>query len=284
MIAFFQDMAINPLLLTGLLAGVLAAIACGLIGPFVITRRIAFLAGAVAHMAVGGIGVAIYLRYHLPGLFGWLDPFYGAVAAAVAGALSVGIAHHRAYDRIDTLIGAMWAIGMAVGILLVKYTPGYQVELMSYLFGNIAVVEWVDVLRLLVIDLVVLGVGAVWYKRLVAVSLDEEYADLQGVNPLKANLLLLVLVALTVVSLMQVVGLILVLALLTLPAATAGHYARRLGTMMLLATLIALLVATLPRMAVYGTGISPESAIVLAAGLVYLLSVFWQELRRALRH
>ncbi len=283
MIAFFRDMAVNPLLLSGLVAGVLAAVACGVIGPFVITRRITFLAGAVAHMAVGGIGVSIFLRYYLPGIFGWLDPFYGAVAVAVAGALSVGIAHHRVKERIDTLIGAMWAIGMAVGILLVKFTPGYQVELMSYLFGNIAVVQPIHVVRLLVIDLVILAVGARYYKRLVAVSLDEEYAGLQGVDPLGTNLLLLVLVALTVVSLMQVVGLILVLALITLPAATAGHYARRLGSMMLLATGIAVVTATLPRIAVYGTGISPESAIVLTAGFIYLVSVLIRELGTVLR-
>lgn len=275
MIDFFRDMALNPLLLTGLLAGLLASVACGIIGPYVVTKRIVFLVGAIAHMAVGGIGAAIFLRYHFQDALMWLEPFHGAVAASLLGALLIGIINDRARERMDTLIGAMWAVGMATGLLLVKYTPGYHVELMSYLFGNIAVVQWEDVWRLLVINVVIIGVVALYYKRLMAVCLDEEYAGLQGVNALNTNLLLLTLVALTVVSLMQIVGLILVIALLTLPAATAGHHVNRLGSMMVVAIVLSIVLTTLPRAFVYGTGMSPESAIVLASGTVYFLSVIF---------
>ncbi len=280
MSGFFQDMAMNPLLLTGLLAGILASIACGVIGPYVVTKRIVFLVGAIAHTAVGGIGAAIYLRYHYPSIFGHLEPFHGAVAAAILGAILIGIVHERVRERMDTLIGAMWAIGMATGILLVKYTPGYHVELMSYLFGNIAVVQSADVLRLLVMDIVIVSVIVLYYKRFLAICLDEEYAKLQGVHTLRTNLVLLTIIALTVVSLMQIVGLILVIALLTLPAATAGHYMKRLGWMMVVATGLSMLLTTLPRIAVYGSGVSPESAIVLTAGAVYIGSVMFRRLRR----
>ncbi|MFC1545081.1 metal ABC transporter permease [Gemmatimonadota bacterium] len=280
MSGFFQDMGMNPLLLTGLLAGILASFACGMVGPYVVTKRIVFLVGAIAHTAVGGIGAAIYLRYHYPSAFSGLEPFHGAVAAAILGAILIGVVHERVHERMDTLIGAMWAIGMATGILLVKYTPGYHVELMSYLFGNIAVVQWADVLRLLVMDIVIVGIVVVYYKRFLAVCLDEEYAKLQGVHTLRTNLVLLIMVALTVVSLMQIVGLILVIALLTLPAATAGHYVKRLGWMMVVATGLSIVLTTLPRMAVYGSGVSPESAIVLSAGAVYLGSVVFRRLRR----
>lgn len=276
---FFHDMAINPLLLTGLLAGLLASVACGVIGPYVVTKRIVFLTGAIAHMAVGGIGAAIFLRSHFPSALGWFEPFHGAVIAAMLGAVLIGIVHDCARERMDTLIGAMWALGMATGILLVKYTPGYHVELMSYLFGNIAIVQWEDVVRLVVMDAIILVVVALFYKRLMAVCLDEEYARLQGIDTLQTNLLLLTLVALTVVSLMQIVGLILVIALLTLPAATAGHHVKRLGPMMVVATVLSALLTTLPRAMVYGTGISPESAIVLAAGAIYLLSIVSTRMR-----
>ncbi len=279
MIDFFRDMAINPLLLTGLLAGLVASIACGVIGPYVVTKRIVFLVGAIAHTAVGGIGAAIFLRHHFPATFGNLDPFHGAVAAAILGAIVIGVVHDRVQERMDTLIGAMWAIGMATGILLVKFTPGYHVELMSYLFGNIAVVQGADVLRLLVMDIVIVSVVVLYYKRFLAVCVDEEYAKLQGVDTLRTNLVLLTVVALTVVSLMQIVGLILVIALLTLPAATAGHYMKRLGWMMVVATGLSVLLTTLPRMAVYGSGVSPESAIVLTAGAIYLCSVLFRRLR-----
>ena len=280
MSGFFQDMAVNPLLLTGLLAGILASIACGMIGPYVVTKRIVFLVGAIAHIAVGGIGAAIYLRYHFPAMFGGVEPFHGAVVAAVLGAILIGVVHEQARERMDTLIGAMWAIGMATGIMLVKFTPGYHVELMSYLFGNIAVVQWADVLRLLVMDIVIVGVVVLFYKRFMAVCLDEEYAKLQGVHTLRTNLVLLTVVALTVVSMMQIVGLIMVIALLTIPAATAGHYVKRLGYMMVVATGLSMLLTTLPRIAVYGSGISPESAIVLTAGAVYLGSVVLRRMRR----
>jgi zinc transport system permease protein len=300
MMRFLHDMPGNPFLLTGLLAGLMASLACGLIGPYVITRRIVFLAGAIAHMALGGIGAAILLRHQLrlqlaapdamagPAMFSdrpWLAlldellPTLGAVVAAFFGAVLVGLVHGRVRERIDTLIGAMWAIGMSVGILLIKYTPGYHTELMSFLFGNIVYVPGSQLGLMIGLNTIILLTLILFHKRLLAVCLDEEQALLQGVNVLRTNLVLLTLVALTVICLIQVVGLILVLALLTLPAATAGHHVQRLVPMQLIATLLCILLTTLPRIAVYGTRISPESAIVLAAGGVYLISVV---VRRAL--
>jgi zinc transport system permease protein len=268
---FFRDMAVNPLLLTGLLGGLLASVACGVIGPYVVTRRIVSLSGAVAHTAVGGIGAAIYLRH--AGSFDGLDPLYGALVAALLAAVIVGVVQHTVRERVDTLIGALWAIGMAVGILLVKFTPGYHVDLMSYLFGNIAVVSPSDLRLIGILNAVVLVVVALFHKRFLAVSLDEEFTRVQGVGVLVTNLVLLSLVALTVVALIRVVGLILVLALLTLPAATAGRFVRRMGPLIGLSVLLCLLVTTVPRIGVYGTRVSPESAIVLTAGGVYLLAL-----------
>jgi len=273
MMSFFHDMTANPFLLTGLLAGALASLACGLIGPYVITRRIVFLVGAIAHMAVGGIGAAVFLSVQFPSTFGWLSPMFGAVVAALLAAVLIAVVYDRMSERMDTVIGAMWAIGMSIGILLIKFTPGYHTELMSYLFGNIAIVPWSQVWLMVALDVVIALALLAFHKRLLAVCLDEEQAALQGVSVFGTNLLLLVLVALTVICLIQVVGLILVLALLTLPAATAGHYAHRMAPIMVLATILCILFTTVPRIAVYGTAISPESAIVLAAGAVYLLSV-----------
>jgi zinc transport system permease protein len=273
MTAFFHDMADNPFLFTGLLAGLLASLACGLIGPYVITRRMVFLVGAIAHMAVGGIGAAVFLAVKFPGAFGRLSPMLGAVVAALIAALLIAIVYDRLAERMDTLIGAMWAVGMSIGILLIKFTPGYHTELMSYLFGNIAIVPWSQIRLMIVLVAVIVLALLVFHKRLLAVCLDEEQAALQGVSILGTNLLLLVLVALTVIALIQVVGLILVLALLTLPAATAGHYVHRLAPVMGVSAVLCMVFTTAPRVAVYGTAISPESAIVLTAGVVYLGSV-----------
>ncbi len=271
MIRFFQDMAVNPLLLTGLLGGLLAGLACGLIGPYVVARRIVFLAGAIAHSVVAGVGAVIFLRYQLD----WpaLDPLHGALVAALLAAVLVGLVHHYARERLDTLIGALWAVGMAVGLMLIRFTPGYQTEIFSYLFGNVAVVSRGDVTLLVALDAVIVGVLALYHKRLTAIVLDEEYTGVQGVSVLGTNLVLLMLVSLAVVAMIRVVGLILVIALLTLPAAVAGLATRRLAPMMILSTGLCLVLVTIPRVAVYGTRVSPEAAIVLSAAGLYLAAL-----------
>ena len=279
MLDFFRDMPVNPFLGRGLLAGLLASLACGIIGPYVVTRRVVFLSGAIAHMAVGGIGAAVFLAIQFPQALGWMRPIHGAMLSALAAAVLMGYVNERVTERMDTLIGALWAVGMATGILLIKFTPGYYGELMTYLFGNIVYISPSDLRLMAVLDAVIIAAVLVWHKRLLAICLDQEQAELQGVNVLAANIVLLCLVALTVISLTQMVGLILVIALLSLPAATAAHHVRRMGPMMLVATLLCALLTTLPRIAVYGTRISAESAIVLAAGGVYLASVVYRRVR-----
>jgi len=277
--AFFQDMPDNPLLLTGLLAGLLASLACGLVGPYVVTRRIVFLSGAIAHTAIGGLGAAVFLRAWFPETFAGLEPIHGAVAAALLSAVLIGLVHGRVAERMDTLIGAMWALGMAVGLMLIKFTPGYQNQLMTYLFGNLAAVDPQLVRLLAWLGGVIVLAVLLFHKRLVAVCLDEQQAELQGISVLGTNLVLLCLVALTVICLTQVIGLILVIALLSLPAAAVGHHVKRLPTMMWLSTLLCMVLTTLPRIGAYelevrlGVKLSPESAIVLAAAGVYLVSV-----------
>jgi zinc transport system permease protein len=280
MINFFTDMPANPFLLNGLLAGLLAGMACGIVGPYVTTKRIVFLTGAIAHLAVGGIGAAVFLRHAWPDTFAWFTPYVGAAVAAVIGAIIIGLIQHAAHEQLDTLIGATWAVGMSIGLLLIKYTPGYHVELMSYLFGNLSIVPRAQVWTMLALVALILCIVLLMHKKFMAVCIDEQQAALQGANVLLTNLIMLVLVALTVVVVIRVVGLILVLALLTLPAATAGHYMRRLPGLIGLSLLLCMLLSTLPRIAVYGTRISPESAIVLAAGAVYLLSAAARRMRR----
>lgn len=270
MMQFFHDMTVNPFLLTGLLAGWLASIACGLIGPYVIARRVVFLSGAIAHVAVGGLGAAIFLTTLFPQQLGWLQPIHGAMAAAIIGAIIIGWAHHRSSERMDTLIGAMWAVGMAIGLLLIKFTPGYHTELMGYLFGNIAFVPWRDVYLMLALDVVIIIAVLLLHRRFMAICLDEEHAALQGIPVLATHIILLVLVALTVICLIQIVGLILVMALLTLPAATAMRFSGRMGAAMIAALFLCMFLTSVPRIAVYGTRISPESAIVLSAAITYL--------------
>ncbi len=311
--AFFEAMIHhNPLLLHGLIAGLLASICCGIIGPYVITRRVVMASGAISHMAIGGVGAGIYLAYmwvdpafrlRVEALTGGLLPaptgnqlggapgreqvdqaaLFGAMAAAVIGAILIGLIHQRVRERMDTLLGAIWAVGMAIGLVLLKLTPGYQAEVTAYLFGNISFVPLSELVVLGVLAACVLTTVVVFHKRFMAICLDEQQAELQGISALWTNLVLLVLVALTVMTVMRVVGLVLVLALLALPAATAGHHATRLVHMMWISVLLCMLLTTIPRILVYDTPISPEPAIVLAAGGLYLTSVVVRRAVLALR-
>ena len=271
---FFIDAAVNPFLWSGLVAGGLASVSCGIIGPYVVTRRLLFLAGALAHIAIGGVGAAVYLSTIHPTAFGWLEPIHGGLAAALVSAPLLAVLKHRMKERLDTVVGALWAVGMSVGILLVKITPGYHTELMSYLFGNISFVTRRDLIFLAVLSAVVIATAVLFHRRFLALCLDAEQAELRGIPVLTTDIVLFLLIAATVIVLTQIVGLILVIALLSLPAAIGARVTTRLGPSMAVTFLVSAFVTTLPRIAVYGTPVSPEAAIVLATAGLYLLVVF----------
>ncbi len=280
MIEFLRTLPESPLLQAGLLAGLLAGAACGLTGPLVVRRRLVMLVGAIAHVAIGGVGTAIWARHAMPETFGWLDPVHGALVAAVGAALLLAWLRRRAGDRLDMLVGAVWAVGMAVGLMLARLAPGATGELSGALFGNLAAVDraslWLSAALVAVLLLAVLALG----RMLLATTVDEPFAESRGLPVAALDTLVLVLVALAVVVLVRVTGLLLVLALLTLPAATAGRFVTRLWPMSLAAAGLAAAVATVPRMAVYGTGLTPEAAIVLASAAVYLLVLAGDLVRR----
>jgi zinc transport system permease protein len=272
---FLAALAQHQFLQTAVLAALLASVGCGVMGTYVVVKRIAFLAGGIAHSVLGGMGAAVYYGY---------DPLAGALAAAVAAALLIGWVRLQWQAQEDTLIGALWAIGMAVGILFIARTPGYQADLMSYLFGNILLVPRQSLWFMAALDAVLLLIVAAYHRQFLAVVFDEEFARLRGVPVAFFYLLLLVLVAVTVVLLIQVVGLILVLALLTLPAAVAGHYVHSLGRMMLLATLIGAAVSVSGLALSYGPDWPAGPSIILLAGAVYVASALGSRFMARWRH
>jgi zinc transport system permease protein len=260
---FLAALSQQPFLQGALLAGLLASLGCGVVGTFVVVKRIAFLAGGIAHSVLGGMGAAIYYGF---------DPLVGALASAVLAALLIGTVRLHWKAQEDTLIGALWAIGMATGILFIAKTPGYAVDLMSYLFGNILLVPPRELWFMAGLDLLLLLVVGLFYQQLLAVCFDEEFARLRGVPVALFYLLLLCLVAVTVVLLIQVVGLILVIALLTLPAAIATHYVHSLGRMMLMATLLGAVFSSSGLALSYAPDLPPGPTIILLAGGAYVLS------------
>lgn len=264
-----------------LAVGVLASIACGVIGTYVVVRRITYIAGGISHCVLGGMGAANYLRK----VHGWeaLEPLHGALAAALAAAAIIGLVSLRAKEREDTVIGALWAVGMAAGILFISRTPGYNEDLMSYLFGNILMVSSGDLWLIAVLDAVVVAAGVLFYNQFLGVCFDEEFARVRGLNVSFYYLLLLGLTALTVVLLVTVVGIVMVIALLTLPVAVAGHFSRALWKVMLLSIGFSALFTTCGLALSYGPDLPAGATIIVLAGAVYLVVVVAARLPRPSR-
>jgi zinc transport system permease protein len=230
-------------------------------GTFVVVKRIGYLAGGIAHSVLGGMGIAYFLGK---------NPIVGALLAAMAAALIIGWVKLRWHQQEDTIIGALWSVGMAIGIIFISRTPGYNVDLMSYLFGNILLIPAQQLYLLAAMDGLIIVLVSLFYKQLLAVAFDEEFAYLRGVPVEAVYLLLLCLVALTVVILIQVVGLILVIALLTLPAAITAQYVRSLAVMMVLATVLAMVLTVGGLAMSFDLDLPSGATITLFAGVVYL--------------
>ncbi len=258
-------------LLYALLIGIIGSVAFGVTGAYVVTRRISSLAGAVAHCVLGGIGAALFFRAKLN--WHWCHPIIGATIAALTAAIIIGLVHLKAKQREDTVIGAIWAIGMATGLLFIANTPGY-VNLESYLFGNILLVSRTEFIITLALDIIVVTLSVLFYNNFVAVCFDSRFAWLRGVNSDFYYLLLLCLVSLTVVLMVNVVGIIMVIALLTLPAATAGRFTERLWSMMILASLLSMLSSISGLFLSYKMNLPSGPVIVMIAGMLYVISLF----------
>ncbi|HKK72060.1 MAG TPA: metal ABC transporter permease [Candidatus Krumholzibacteria bacterium] len=269
MIEFFRALAEFEFLRHALLAGVLASVASGVVGTYVVTRRITVIAGSLAHSVLGGMGVA-YWAATVHGI-GWLQPLHGALVAAVIAAFVIGTVRLRGAEREDTAISALWALGMATGILFLAQTPGYKADLMTYLFGNVVLVDTSELRLLLIVDVLVVAVAVLFHQPLLAICFDEEFARARGLRVGFFYYLLLLLVALTVVTLVYVVGIVLVIALLTLPVAIAGRFARKLWQMMAVAAVLSAVITTTGLAVSYAPDLPVGATTILLAGGLYLL-------------
>ncbi|MBN2007262.1 MAG: metal ABC transporter permease [Anaerolineae bacterium] len=273
-----------------LAAGVLVSIACGIIGVYVVINRIVFISGGIAHAAYGGVGLGYFVKYNLvpvwfagsalaqdlrPGYF----PLIGAVLFSLLSALLMGWVQRKTRERADTIIGVMWAIGMAAGIILVDLTAGYKVDLMSYLFGSILAVERAELLIILLLDVVIVTLTILFYKELLALSFDETFALAENVPVDAIYMVLIGMIALTVVMLMRVVGLVMIIAMLTMPAAIAGQFARDIKRMMVLAVGLGVVFMTVGLGLSYVYNLTSGATIILVTGVAYLLSLVFKALR-----
>jgi len=241
-----------------ILAGILVSIASGIIGSLIVVNRMVFLAGGIAHTAYGGIGMAVF--------FG-LPIFLGASIFAVLSALIISIITLKHRERMDTFIGLMWAVGMAVGVIFIDLTEGYTVDFMSYLFGSILAVSQNDLYFMGGLLVAIIFIVTFWYRDILAVSYDSEYAQLRGINVPFFYTLILVLSALTVVVAIKVVGLILVIALLTIPVYIAERVSNTLYIMMMLSGLFSSIFTLIGLWVSYQYDIASGASIILISTL-----------------
>ena len=247
-----------------LAAGLLASIICGIMGTLVVANRIVFLSGGIAHAAYGGIGLAFFM--------GW--PYLvGTIGFSLAAALVMAAVTLRARHRADTIIGVIWAVGMATGIILLDLTPGYNVDLMSYLFGSILTVPAADLWIMLGTGIGVAGFVAVFYQDLLTLSYDEEFARIRGVPVSALYFALIGLLAVSIVMLIQVVGLILVIALLTIPPFIVERYAQSLFQMMVGASALGAVFTVAGLWLSYAFDLTSGASIIMVAGAAFFIAL-----------
>lgn len=271
---FLVALSTNPLLLYTFYASAAASFVSGIIGSYVVVKRISFIGGSISHSVLGGIGLALWLnRVHD---VEWLTPVHGALAAALFSALMMSWVRFRHQEREDSVITLLWTLGMALGIIFMSLTPGYVVELNNFLIGNILWVGQEDMAFLLSIDLLVLVTVVCLHKRFLLICFDEEQARLQGLRVGLLYFLLLSLTAVTIVLLIHIVGVILALAMLTIPAALANQWTTRLSLMMVVAIGFNILFSFGGIFMAYQWDLPTSATIALFAGLFYSATLLFK--------
>ncbi len=258
-----------------LAAGLIASVTGGIIGSYVVTKRIVFISGSISHAVLGGMGLFLWLK-RMYGL-SFLTPLQGALVFALISALLLGWVHTKYQEREDSIIAALWATGTSLGVIFVTFTPGYNVELMNFLFGNILWTTEGDLITLGILDGTVIACTCLFYRKFQAICFDETQAILQGLSVRWLYIFLLCLIAISVVVLIQVVGAILVISLLTMPTASMTHFTRKLSSLMKASVFTSMLCTSLGIYASYVLDWPPGATVTLVAAAFYSLSFVFSQ-------
>lgn len=260
-----------PFMQRALMAGILVSITCGVIGTYVVVRRMVFISGGISHSSFGGVGLGYLLGF---------DPVLGAMLFSVVSALGIGAISRRTRLPEDSAIGMLWALGMALGFIFIGLSPGYAPDLWGYLIGNILSVSTSDLILMLILTAVVISVVISLFKELRSLSFDEEFAKVSGVPTGWLYFILLIMIALSVVVLIQTVGIILLIALLTIPTAMARRFTHSLLKMMLLSIFFSAVFVISGLFLSYVLDLASGATIILVSGALFLLSLGLSRLPR----
>jgi zinc transport system permease protein len=245
------------------IAALLVSVACGIVGSYIVIKRIVFISGGISHAAFGGIGLGYFLG---------VNPVLAAIPFSMLSAMGMGMLSEKVNVSEDTAIGIFWSLGMAIGIIFINLTPGYAPDLFSYLFGSILTVPTSDLIIMFILDIIIITTVFLFRRELLAVSFDEEFAGVVGMHSRGVNLLLLCLVALSVVVLIKVVGVILVIALLTLPAAISKQFTTNLNRLMALSVAAGMLLTVAGLWLSYVFNLASGATIVIVLAVAFVVA------------
>lgn len=255
-----------------LIISVLASLAAGIIGTYIVVKRISLISGSIAHTAFGGLGISYFLN---------INPLSGGIVFSLAAAVCIALFRQKIRNRLDTLLSFLWATGMAIGLVFIFLSPGYSTDLFTYLFGNILLVSRFDLLMIFILDIVILTVVLLMYNSFLSVIFDEEYSETRNMPVMLVNMILFGLIALTIVATIRVAGIVLMIAILTIPAATAQLFHKTVKKIMITSSLITLFSTLAGLYISYFLDFATGPIIVLIIATIYLLAVLISGFRRS---
>lgn len=244
------------------IAGLLASVLAGVIGFIIVEKKMIMMSGGIAHASYGGVGLGYLIG---------IEPIYGALGFSLFSAFSVGLIKRKGGTDSDIVIGLFWSLGMALGIIFISLVPGYPPNLSSYLFGNILAVTRADLIMLVIVAVVVSLIFLAFFNNWKAYLFDEEFAGIRGSGVILLEFLLLGMVALTVVALIRMVGIILALAILIAPAASAKLLFRRMSMRVLMSMLFGVFFMLGGLFLAYSFNTAAGAMIVLVAVVFYIV-------------
>jgi len=261
-------------IVNALLASLLGSITAGIIGTYIVTRRMVFITGGITHASFGGLGLGYFIG---------INPMLGAGLFGILAGLGVEFLSKYRKIREDSVIAMTWSFGMAVGIIFIFITPGYAPNLMSYLFGNILTVSNADLIAMAILMLLVLGLFIPFFRIIQFITFDEDYAITSRIPVYLFKYLLISLVALTAVMYIRVAGIILVLSLLTIPQNTALLFSNNLWKIILLSIGFGILGSLIGLIISYVWNIPSGASIIFTLALIYLVGSVIRNLHTAIR-
>lgn len=245
-----------------IISSILASIICGIIGTIIVEKRLVMMSGGIAHTAFGGVGMGYFLG---------IEPIIGALIFSIASSFGIVEIKKRSTVNTDTIIGMFWSLGMALGIIFISLTPGYPPDMSSYLFGDILTVTKMDIYMMIILDVIVIISLIAFYNNIKSYLFDEEFSKLVGINVSFVEYMIFIFIAFSVVVLIRVVGIILIIALLTVPPAISKIITCNFKNIMGLSILFGIAFSLIGLIISYKLHIASGASIIVVAVLSYIL-------------